>query len=1107
VTGKLHYLAQGDLAGLFIEELGWDHPRGRTDRTVTIDGVAYPAKPVAEKAGVVVLRVPDPLDAAARDQVKRELRRHYAESLAVFVDDSDRVTFEWTEDRASGTKRRVTHTFVPGRANTALLERLTAISFDGDRPNPTVVEVRGKLAQTFTVDRVTRDFYRKYDTHHKKVTAAIQGIPGEEERRWYTSILLNRLMFVYFLQKRGFLDGNVNYLRNRFDTVRATHGEGQYQTFFRAFLRHLFLTGLGEKPERRDRKFTKLIGDVPYVNGGLFSQHEIEARHEAIDIPDTVFDALFTFLDSYQWHLDDRPLADERTINPDVLGYIFEQYINQKEQGAYYTKEDVTGYMCRHTILPWVLDRAAALAKDQSIEFNPWPLLTKNPYRYLPESLLHGTRNPLPPDVDLDGEQGFQRSTGDEDPLRLPTESWLECWARRGQADTAFRSLSEGHVVEPNAAVTLNVDLQRLLADYAAECADEPVLVLLWEAILGCTTLDPTCGSGAFLFAALQVLEDAAEVVFARLDVLVSDSDRLSHPVLGPASAYSSSRYWLRKHIILHTLYGVDLMAEATEVAKLRLFLALMSHVHRREDFEPLPDLDFNIRAGNAVVGYVAPTEATDDLESMKFSLFGAPAVTPTDEQVAGAMKRVQYAYTVFVASQRENAAREEHVRLKRELKAAGDEFRNVLDAALAAKKCSNAKKRRAWVSASQPFHWIAEFPQVLLEGGFSVVAGNPPYLRLGKLDRTTGTRALEVKNASGKKVELYMIDGFATASCPDLYAPVMERAADLTSPSGRYAMIVMLSASFSSDFAALRSELEQQFNTRWVSTYAKRPALLFPGVQVRNTIFVGSRRGEPTTYTTRCHRWSEAARPHLFGTIGYAQPGERLADRRWPTVGDQTLADYLEGLCATGQTLGGDLVAGAAAVPVEDGLFGTTRAATEDLLYKSNAYNFLSVFRSEPPSTDVDGNPVASDQVKKLAFSASAYRDAAFALLAGKIAFSWWLATGGDFNVAQEVLSSFPMQPGLMSADLLQAVVGSVPELERAMNATLAHQRTTVTKAGVRRTLLVGRYDLSKCRVVTDKTDRLIAGTSWRAIQLLYAQSVRGVDDESETAEEASAA
>jgi len=58
----------------------------------------------------------------------------------------------------------------------------------------------------------------------------------------------------------------------------------------------------------------------------------------------------FAFFEQYRWHLDERPLKKDDEINPDVLGYIFEKYINQKQMGAYYTKEDITGYICRNTV-------------------------------------------------------------------------------------------------------------------------------------------------------------------------------------------------------------------------------------------------------------------------------------------------------------------------------------------------------------------------------------------------------------------------------------------------------------------------------------------------------------------------------------------------------------------------------------------------------------------------------------------------------------------------------------------------------------------------------------------------------------------------------------
>ena len=104
--------------------------------------------------------------------------------------------------------------------------------------------------------------------------------------------------------------------------------------------------------------------------------HDLEQDNLDIQIPDEAFERIFDFFDAYTWHLDDRPLRNDNEINPDVLGYIFEKYINQKQMGAYYTKEDITGYISRNTVIPFLFDRAK---KACSIAFKPdggvWRLL------------------------------------------------------------------------------------------------------------------------------------------------------------------------------------------------------------------------------------------------------------------------------------------------------------------------------------------------------------------------------------------------------------------------------------------------------------------------------------------------------------------------------------------------------------------------------------------------------------------------------------------------------------------------------------------------------------------------------------------------------------
>ena len=146
-----------------------------------------------------------------------------------------------------------------------------------------------------------------------------------------------------------------------------------------------------------------------------------------------------------------------------------------------------------------------------------------------------------------------------------------------------------------------------------------------WQAITKITVLDPTGGSGAFIFAALNILEPLYEACLERMEAFLAEwgeNGRKAHPnyyknfteVLARVDAHPNRRYFVLKSIILNNLYAVDIMEEAVEICKLRLFLKLASQVEpdTAKDnlgIEPLPDIDFNIRAGNTLVGYATYDE------------------------------------------------------------------------------------------------------------------------------------------------------------------------------------------------------------------------------------------------------------------------------------------------------------------------------------------------------------------------------------------------------------------------------------------------------------------------------------------------------------------
>ena len=105
----------------------------------------------------------------------------------------------------------------------------------------------------FDVEKVTKRFYERFRAELTAFGKFIEGITAQGDRDWYASLMLNRMMFVYFFQKQGFLDGNADYLRTKLLEVQSRYGDGRFQQFYREFLLKLFHEGLGQPVDQRTR--------------------------------------------------------------------------------------------------------------------------------------------------------------------------------------------------------------------------------------------------------------------------------------------------------------------------------------------------------------------------------------------------------------------------------------------------------------------------------------------------------------------------------------------------------------------------------------------------------------------------------------------------------------------------------------------------------------------------------------------------------------------------------------------------------------------------------------------------------------------------------------
>ena len=244
---------------------------------------------------------------------------------------------------------------------------------------------------------------------------------------------------------------------------------------------------------------------------------------------------------------------------------------------------------------------------------------------------------------------------------------------------------------------------------------------------------------------------------------------------------HPNRRYYILKSIILHNLYGVDIMDEAVEICKLRLFLKLVAQVDRdpakhNQGLEPLPDIDFNIRAGNTLVGYATYANVEQMLDA-KMDVFNAKPQIKRSAQATSA------AYGAFRESQTSyNADENEAVQRKTALRTQLSDLNQQLNRYLALEYgvvVDDAAAFERWRTSHKPFHWFVEFYAIIEDrGGFDVIIGNPPYVEY----RTIHHQYQLPKHQ------------YVTEQCGNLLAFVTERSLHLLRDTGRSGLILLVS-------------------------------------------------------------------------------------------------------------------------------------------------------------------------------------------------------------------------------------------------------------------------------------------------------------------------
>jgi Eco57I restriction-modification methylase len=686
----------------------------------------------------------------------------------------------------------------------------------------------------------------------------IDGILDQADLNKFASLMLTRVMFLYFLQHKNFLDNDPDYLSNHWKICQNC-GDSTGLNFYHDFLLRVLFIGLCNQIHSSD--LSAIAGNVPFLNIDLFKENQIEINNCSIQIANEAFEGIFTFFDTYYWQLDDQAPPSDNVITPDIFVYIFEKHINQKQMGAYYTQGDISEYIAKSTIIPFLFN---AVEKKHPGTFDGngpvWQLLKDNPDRYIYPAIKKGVQLALPTEIEEGLHDISRRTIWNRlalDAYALPTETWREVIARRQHYQQIRIKLEADTPLSIDDLVIYNLDICQFAQDVIERYEDRKLLQAFYESILKLSVLDPTCGTGAFLFAALDVLEPLYTVCLDRLKQMGHANGSVvcntQHSTLEPGGdcfrqedyQHPDRRYAVLKSLITSNIYGVDIMEEAIGICKLRLFLKLLIHIEQPEEIESLPNLTSNIHTGNALPG------SQNRLDDPKCSSGTSPCISPDCVAVDAAASLARW-----------------------------------IDASPRQQPCSSHD--------DQPFHWFVEFSAIMNNDGFDVIIGNPPYIE------------------SERAIHSYQVANFTTSTTGNLYALIMERCANLLVPGGRFGMIVPASATSTDGYLPLQQILLEQ-SSLYVSSFSDQRGKLFDIPHPRLCIiFYQKHPGLNRVFSTSYFKPEWKLREFLFQRLNFLEVTQQVRTGIIPRYGSpieqrlhgklhsqsQHLGDYL---CKTG--------------------------------------------------------------------------------------------------------------------------------------------------------------------------------------------------------------
>ena len=362
------------IRSLFVEVLDYEQDNRPIALNASSDYLPTDARLVAHRDGVYAVYMPfggSRVTGQAATEAARSLSRVLGDDLLMLFTNGDCDQFHIIHPDFSGSRPTLNRMVVrKDERHRTIAQQIAGMWEAYGRQGKTIHEA---IRAAFSVEPVTREFFRAYKDIFKDAESKIAGFgndaDGVEDKHRFTQMLFNRLMFIYFVSRKGWLTfhGDPDYLNALWKAYNSTPGN---VNFYDARLVPLFFEGLNnpKAPDliRDDPELYAAIGDVKFLNGGLFEKSELDKR-SGIEVQDDAIEPILSRLfDRFNFTvMESTPYDTEVAVDPEMLGKVFEELVTGRhESGAYYTPRPVVAFMCREALKGYLAGQATGLTED-----------------------------------------------------------------------------------------------------------------------------------------------------------------------------------------------------------------------------------------------------------------------------------------------------------------------------------------------------------------------------------------------------------------------------------------------------------------------------------------------------------------------------------------------------------------------------------------------------------------------------------------------------------------------------------------------------------------------------------------------------------------------